>query len=155
MDSAIIKVIDQVQKCNDYEARAWEDFKQIGRVLNDEFAKNLYYQVVNYRKNIKMILRYLKTDLRTSFEGLMARAVDQLDDIKIKVAQLRDSGIDLVYESKMIHEGNPSVEEDLPQPKKQSKKAGIWGSVMNVFKMLENLIWWLPRKLLALLGIKF
>lgn len=160
MDNAVIKVIDQVQKCNDYEARAWEDFKQIGRVLNDELAKNLYYQIVNYRKNIKMILRYLKTDLHTSFEGLMARAVTLLEEIKKTVVQLRENGIDLVYEAKMIHEGarysdQANQIEEQSSPKKSSKKSGIWGGVLNILGMLKNLVLWLPRKLFGLFGIKF
>lgn len=156
LDGAIIKVIDQVQKCNDYEALAWEDFKKIGRILNDELAKNLYYQVVNYRKNIKINLHYLKADLRTSFEALMVRAVNKLDEIKKTVSQLRDGGIDLVYESKMMHEGGASLkkestdQESVPV-KKQSKKTGLIGGILNVFKMLGNLILWLPRKLLSLL----
>jgi hypothetical protein len=157
MDQAIINVIDQVQKCNDYEARAWEDFKQIGRVLNDELAKSLYYQVVNYRKNIKMILRYLKSDLHPSFEGLMARAVTLLDEIKKTVVQLRENGIDLVYESKMIHEGARYSEQAEAQSHSQKpvKKTGIWGAVQNILGMLKDLVLWLPRKLFGLFGIKF
>lgn len=157
LDDAIIKVIDQVQKCNDYEALAWEDFKKIGRVLNDELAKNLYYQVANYRKNIKINLRYLKTDLRKSFEVLTVKTLGTLDEIKKMVVQLRDSGIDLVYESKMMHESsvNTPIDEEPAPVKKQSKKNGFFGKILNAFKMLGNLLLWLPKKLLNLFGWKF
>jgi len=158
MDNIIIKVIDQVQKCNDYEANAWQDFKEIGRVLSDDLAKKLYYQVVGYRKNIKLILAYLTTDLKATFENFMAHSVAKLDEIKLSVQILREGGIDLAYESKIMQEGanytpeNSSQEE--PAPKKAPKKAGLLGAFINALKMLGNLLLWLPRKLLGWVGIK-
>ena len=160
MDSVIVKVIDQVQKCNDYEAKAWEDFKQIGRVLNDEMAKKLYYQVVNYRKNIKLILNYLRTDLKASFEGLVTHSKAELDEIKRVVGELRDGGVDLVYELKAVDEGvmypeKSDQDKQEPEAKKIKKATGLWGVIIDTLKILSNIILWLPRKIFSLFGIKF
>lgn len=162
LDNAIIKVIDQVQKCNDYEASAWSDFKQIGRVLNDEVAKNLYYQVANYRKNIKMILGYLKVDLHASFEMLMAHAVTVLDEIKAAVIQLRKSGIDLVYESKIRHEeARYSDESSQTSQQQDSQSKNKWHSfqflskTLGFLRKLGDLFWSLLKTILGWVGIKF
>lgn len=160
MDNVIIKVIDQVQKCSEYEAKAWEDFKQIGRVLSDDTAKTLYYQVANYRKNIKLILNYLKIDLKLAFDGLIESSKLKLADISKNISVLHDNGINLAYEFKALSEGPVLLDQQVEdgqvktEPKKLPKTPGIWGTIMHAFKTLWDIVLWLPRKILGLLGIK-
>jgi len=166
MDSVIIKVIDQVQKCNEYERKAWEDFKQIGRVLNDESARKLYYQVASYRKNSKLILNYLKTDLKNSCESLISRVKIKLSQIKKITSELKDAGIDLKYELKALDQDqayrkdlgqlvDKSEEKIQPQEHKPKNKSGFWAVFLNSLQTLWQLILWLPRKILGLFGMKF
>lgn len=160
MDNVIIKVIDQVQKCSEYEAKAWEGFKQIGRVLSDDTAKTLYYQVANYRKNIKLVLNYLKIDLKLAFDGLIESSKLKLTDVSKNITVLHDNGIDLAYEFKALNEGPILLDQQMEsaqtktEPKKLPKAPGMWGTVMHIFKTLWDIVLWLPRKMLGLLGIK-
>ncbi len=160
MDQVIIKLIDQAKQCNEYEAKAWADFKQIGRILNDESAKELYYQVANYRKNIKLVLNYLKKDLKIAFDLLVSKSKTKLAEIKKAISELSDSGINLSYELKALNDDlnyradrAKYGEEPVTQPKK-TKKPTVWGSILGSLAWLWDLILWLPRKLLGLLGIK-
>jgi len=166
LDSVIIKAIDQVQKCSEYERKAWEDFKQIGRVLSDESARKLYYQVVSYRKNSKLILNYLKNDLRTSFENLISRVKAKLNQIKKITSELKDAGIDLKYELKALEQdqiyrkdrvqlADTSQNERKSESAKSKKQSGFWGIFLDSLQGLWQLILWLPRKLLGLFGVKF
>ena len=161
LDSVIVKVIDQTHKCSDYEAKAWEDFKQIGRVLNDMKAKELYGQVVNYRKNIKAVLSYLQNDLKSSFDALMAQAKNKISDIEKVTKELHSGGIDLVYELKAMDEGvsvagdTADDQDEEPAPKKSKKASGIWAVVLKSLKSLLDALLWLPRKFMGLFGVKF
>jgi hypothetical protein len=159
MDSVVAKVIDQTYKCNDYESKAWADFKQIGRVLNDEKAKELYYQVRNYRKNIKSVLEYLQQDLKISFDSLTNQAKKKIKEVQATVNELHDAGVNLAYEFKSMNEGVGETqdlddEEDEPAPKKK-KVSGIWGIVLSSLKAIWNVILWLPRKIMGFFGVKF
>lgn len=166
LDSVVVKAIDQVQKSNEYERKAWEDFKQIGRVLNDESARQLYYQVASYRKNSKLILKYLKTDLKNSFENLIARLKAKLSQIKKITGELKDAGIDLKYELKALDQdriynkdgaklADTSEEDVKPASQKAKSKTGFWSVVFDSLGLLWQLILWLPRKILGLFGLKF
>lgn len=159
LDSLMLQVVDQAQKCADYESKAWVDFKQIGRVLNDHKAQELYYQVESYQKNVQLVLQYLKTDLKNSFEKYGKQALQKLDKIDQLIQELRDAGIDLSYEFKAMNEGTGKLPIEAqpvaPTAKKPVKSTGIFGMFMNILSSLWNLLLFLPRKLLGLVGIKF
>lgn len=166
LDSVVIKAIDQVQKSNEYERKAWEDFKQIGRVLNDESARKLYYQVISYRKNIKLILNYLKTDLKRTFESLISKMRAQLSQIQKITNELKDAGIDLKYELKSLNQGqiyrkdigkevDASSDQVDQKPSKSKDKSGFWFIILDSLNFLWQVILWLPKKLLGLFGLKF
>jgi hypothetical protein len=159
LDSLMLQVVDQTQKCADYESKAWVDFKQIGRVLNDHKAQELFYQVESYQKNIQLVLQYLKGDLKDSFDKYGKQALQKLLKIGQLAQELKDAGIDLVYEFKAMDEGVGQLPVE-PQPakevvKKPVKSGGFFGMVMNILSSLVNLLLFLPRKLLGLVGIKF
>lgn len=160
MDQVIIKLIDQAKLCNEYEAKAWADFKQIGRILNDESAKELYYQVANYRKNIKLVLNYLKKDLKKTFDVLVLKANNKFAEIKKNISELNDSGINLTYELKAINDdlnyradqSRDGYESQVEAQPKKNKKPTVWGSILSSLSWIWNLILWLPRKILGLFG---
>lgn len=161
LDNVIIKVIEQVRKCNDYESRAWEDFKQIGRVLNDETAKALYYQVSNYADNIKLVLAYLQNDLKNAFKMVVERIKGKVGKLGQLIDELHDGGLDLVYESKVLDGKIDTRAKDLqpkpaaPEKKSKASTPGWWGVVVNSLQGLWDILLWLPRKLFGLFGIKF
>lgn len=166
LDNVIMKVIDQARKCNEYEAKAWDDFKHIGRVLNDETAKKLYYQVVNYRKNSKLILNYLRVDLKKAFNLLVDRSKNKLAEIKKAAQELKEAGIDFAYELKALdndliyrtdrHDSSKEDEHEVKNESKKTKKpVGFWGALVDSLQFLWEIILWFPRKLFGLFGIKF
>ena len=161
MDDVIINVITQVQKCNDYEVQSWQIFKQIGRMLNDLNAKEEYYKIVNYRKNIKSINNYLKIDLKESFDKMATYSINKIENIKQIVTQLHQAGIDMVYEFKNMNEGVSysdqvqTNQEEEPAPVRKNQKNSFITNILNFIKMLVNFLLWLPRKLFGLIGIKF
>ncbi len=156
-DSLMLQVVDQVQKCADYESKAWVDFKQIGRVLDDHKAQDLYQHVDSYQKNIQVVLKYLKGELYSVFTKYSQHATQKLISIDKMMQDLKGAGIDLGYEFKAMAEGavqapQPEVQKVAPKP---VKSAGVWGMLANILSSLINLLLFLPKKLLGLVGIKF
>src|SRR3990172_6656360 len=45
IDDALIKLMDQINRVRQYEAQAWDNFKEIAHILNDIRARELYYMI--------------------------------------------------------------------------------------------------------------
>jgi hypothetical protein len=118
IEDALTELINQINKSREYERKAWSDFKEIGRVLNDKKAKVLFYQIDASLKNVQNILNYAKGDLNNFFDTILSRAKSLLDSISAQVNSLSKEGLNL----KEKFEEYKKLDEQKEQESKKRKE---------------------------------
>lgn len=63
LGKAIIQLNQLIEECAKYEKHAWQNFKEIGQILNDEKARVLYYGIEADYKNVEAIYNYIGGEL--------------------------------------------------------------------------------------------
>lgn len=92
IDETLMQAFKTIDECRDYETKAWSTFKSIGKELDDKKARNLYYQMNNYKQNVEQKITYLKNTLLPYLHNVLVAKIDMniakinqsLDDLKIK-----------------------------------------------------------------------
>jgi hypothetical protein len=96
VSKTMIKAFQEIDACNALEAKAWNNFKEIGMVLDDKKARVLYYEIENFYKNIEKKIDYLQSNLLTYLENqLSAKITQQTSQIQTTVNSLKAKGLDL------------------------------------------------------------
>lgn len=99
LDDSLDEVMTQVTKsigaCRTFEKKAWENYKLIGKELNDKRAKDLYYQMESFNQSIMKQIEYLKGELASYFSGNLQKISDAVAGLKTEIADLKSSGTDL------------------------------------------------------------
>lgn len=139
LDQALNTLFKQIDVCNEYEQRAWTNFKSIARELNDQEARKSYYQTEALLGDIKKIQTYLNGPFTTYFEQTVQVAREYAQKITTNMQNLRNQGIDLQKEALRLEN-----ERDEPQPKpkttkevvKEKEKSGFFGGIMQFFRSL-------------------
>ncbi len=131
----------QINKCREYEKNAWNDFKEIGRILNDKKAKALFYQIEGYLKNVQSIFNYINVDLKKYFDGLLDKADKLATSILSKIEELNNQGFNIKEEYQKIKqiEEQREIEAALKKRKaeegvKPKPKQGWLDSIIGWFK---------------------
>jgi len=170
MDDSLAEVIKQIELCRDYEKKAWTNLKEIGQVLNDKKAKSLLYQVEGYLSNVNKIKTYVSGELQKYFSDLVEQYSKLVNSVVNNLEVLKRSGLDLSKELKFAkdlkaglvnnssNDKNNSKDDNLNNKNKKSKKSKKtdWlDSLSNFFKILLEILLFIPRKLAGLVGIKF
>jgi hypothetical protein len=158
-DELIQQVMEQKSQVSRYEREAWDNMREIARILSDTKARELYYQVDAAWRNIKNIHRYIEQDLQRSFDQLIANAKQQTERIKGAMQTLKEKGIDLKSNiEKMNNEAELTGEAQEEMPTEAVKPQPKKGIVAKVTSMLSgalssiiNVIMWVPRKLWMLI----
>lgn len=119
VDKALLQFVDQINKLRHYEQQAWQDFKDIARVLDDKKARELFYKIDNAWQNIQKVQEYVEQTFTSSFEALVADVSKQIERIKSNVAELKERGI-ILHITKQV--GDQEEEED-------QKEQGFFGSI--------------------------
>lgn len=123
IDNKIQETMDQafktVGECLDYENRAWQAFKSIGKELDDKKARNLYYQMNNYKQNLDQKITYLKTMLLPYMQRELGSKIDtSIAKINTAIEHLKAKGLDL---EKIMHK----VQEDDQATLHEHKKSAV------------------------------
>lgn len=119
VDKALLQFVDQINKLRHYEQQAWQDFKDIARVLDDKKARELFYKIDNAWQNIQKVQEYVEQTFTSSFEALVADVSKQIDRIQSNVAELKERGI-ILHITKQVGDQD---EED------GQKERGFFGSI--------------------------
>lgn len=90
VDDVVTQLVDQVNKAREYEKNAWQDFKEIGRVLNDKKAKVLFYQIEANLKSIQSIQNYLNNELHKYYQDLLDTTDTTSNSIVTKINELEN-----------------------------------------------------------------
>ena len=97
IDQTLMQAFKTIDECRDYEAKAWTTFKLIGKEIDDKKARNLYYEINNFKQNIDQKSNYLSSSLLPYLHNvLVAKIESNISKINDSIAQLKQKGIDLV-----------------------------------------------------------
>lgn len=121
IDNVIMQLISQINKCREYEQKSWQDFKEIGRVLNDKKAKVLFYQIDTSYKNIQKIYEYITNKLKNHFDSLLEKSQDFADKITNAVQNLEKEGINLKQEFEKLQRTEEEIEKERFEAQQQSE----------------------------------
>ncbi len=143
IDDALDQVLTELNKhialCQDYEKQAWDDFKEIGRILNDKKAKALFYQVDGYQKNIQKILEYVSGPLKKFFDDQVSKTKKNCEDLNQELKQLAAGGLDLRLELDIIAGRIPEPVD--PAAKKAKPNQGWFSSISDGVINFFSYIW--------------
>lgn len=118
IDQTLMQAFKTIDECREYETKAWSSFKAIGKELDDKKARNLYYQMNNYKQNIDQKSSYLNATLLPYLHNvLVAKIENNISKINESIAQLKTKGVDL---EKIM---SKSQEDDLIQIHAREKSA--------------------------------
>ncbi len=96
IDQTLMQAFKTIDECREYETKAWDSFKAIGKELDDKKARNLYYQISNYKQNIDQKITYLKSTLLPYLHNVLVAKVEMnISKINDAVEKLKTKGIDL------------------------------------------------------------
>lgn len=159
LDFAISTLMEQLQKANEYEQEAWTLFKEIGRVLDDQKAREYVLKIKHIHRNIKEIEGYIKGKFTAYFDQLIATIKDSVAGVTATMDQLTEKGINLSeYLKKLKQEDfEDEIEEDVQevcQPKADERGffdrwiispvssffGAIWQGIVTVVSWPYNLI---------------
>lgn len=90
LDDAITKLTEQVEQAQQYERQAWQDFKEIARVLNDKKAQEIFYKITAAAENTSSIAKYMQGPFSQRFEKLLTDIRSQVDQVKGSVQALKE-----------------------------------------------------------------
>jgi hypothetical protein len=104
IDEALNTLFEQINKVREYEGDAWDNFKEIARVLNDIKARELYYTMDIIAKNIEDIQAYIQQDYTRHFNQLSSTAKQQIDRLKKAIDTMRERGLDLGKQLELLEQ---------------------------------------------------
>jgi len=78
IDEALDTLFQQIDTCNDYEQKAWENFKEIARELDDKQARVLYYHTETLHKDCLKIQTYINTPFTSYFDEIVESAKEHM-----------------------------------------------------------------------------
>lgn len=128
LDDSLLKLNEQLQQARSYEQQAWENFKAINRELSDKRARELYYAMDTYWRNLNNINTYISDSFSTYFDQLTDRVKQEIDKIKTTMDALKEKGIDIQVQAQKLKAGKPAETEEEETPT-VSEPAGIGGTI--------------------------
>ncbi|TET36204.1 hypothetical protein E3J61_01030, partial [Candidatus Dependentiae bacterium] len=111
VENAIMMLVEQANKMRNYEQQAWQDFKNIARVLDDKKARELYYKVDGAWRNIQELKQYVENKFSTGFDQLVERVVQQVQKVDAAMQTLKEKGIELKRAEQDADEDEDEAEE--------------------------------------------
>ncbi|MFT6765721.1 MAG: hypothetical protein ACJAZS_000607 [Alteromonas naphthalenivorans] len=154
LDEAFEVLFKQIDVCNKYEQKAWNNFKEIARELNDKEARKLYYDTEGLYKDVQKVSQYISGAFATYFNQTIQSAHDHTAKISSQMNALKHEGIDLVKEAEVLEK------DEVPEPKKDDKKTkskpvkkGWWYRLGERFgKFIDKVIDLIPVKIRVWFG---
>ncbi len=142
IEDALMRLLEQLNQAKHYEQQAWANFKAINRELSDKKARELFYSMDTYWRNLNSINSYLTDAFAKYFDQLTQKIEQETDKIKTNVQALSEKGISLQAQALAMKQECklPAKEEALPEEPEESTgfMGTIWGWVKAPFSLVSN-----------------
>lgn len=130
VDESLSLLLEQMRAIRSYDMQAWDAFKEIARVVDDEKARQLYYVVETSWRNIKDIGDYLGHSFAAHFDQLMFTAQEQTARVSQVLAALKEKGIDFKKQVEQIMEPTlvEKIEKEAVEEEEEPEEQGFFSS---------------------------
>ncbi len=146
VENAIVMLVDQISKIRNLEHQAWQDFKNIARVLDDRKARELFYKVDAAWRNIKDLQLYVGQTFAGRFDKLIAQVKEDINRVDQEVSAIKESGIDL--KQRLLSTQRAQMEEEQEEePPKGMLTRFIIDPIKGIFSGIWSVITWPYYKL--------
>lgn len=137
IDESIMLLADQINRARNYENSAWQEFKAIGKELNDKRARERYYSMDAIMKSIQDIDAYIKGAFSQHFQALSNSAKEHVERVKTAVKTLQERRIDLKIEAEKLENADKqvSVEET------EEVQPGFFASIFHAIGKFFSSLW--------------
>ncbi len=143
LEDALIKLLEQVNQARSYEQSAWDNFKAINRELSDKRARELYYNMDSYWKNLNNINAYLTDSYTKYFEQLTGKVKEEVDSIQGTIQGLKEKGVDIKMQAQKLRTGCKITdsEQEAQQPQESTGiLSTIWGWIKAPFVLIGDTV---------------
>jgi hypothetical protein len=162
-DRAVEKVLEQKKRASQYETEAWDTLREIGRVVNDTKASELFYKMDAALRTVKDIAKYVEQEVNGLFDKLLSNAREQTERIKTALQALKEQGVDLKARVQEAQEHDlardaaaaeeaTEKEKTKAAPEKTGWASRLYQAVIDVtlwqfLQSIWDVIMWLPRRI--------
>ena len=140
LDQTMLKLNTQVTACRSYEKNAWENFKTIGRELNDKKARVLFYEMEGFLKTVEKNREYISGQLWQYVNDTVASIKTKFDELATAVSAARQKGVDLTNEFNRFVQADRQKEELVVAPEPQKPAPVVpqtwWGTLVGGIKVI-------------------
>ena len=149
IDEALGTLMNQINRVRQYEEQAWQNFREIARILDDTKARELYYMIEGTARNIKNISNYIEQDFLKHFTTLINETTKHITRIQNQIKSLKEKGVSFKRQSELlkVEEQTPQTDQDDESEEKAAKPkrpVGWFGwissGVTNFFNIIFSFI---------------
>jgi len=140
LEDALLKLTEQLHQAKYYEQQSWEIFKAINREISDKKARELFYTMDTYWRNLNSINAYLSDAFSTYFEQLIQKLTQESDKIKTSVQALSEKGISLQAQSLAMRKECKMPAQDEEQEQETEQTTGFLGGAWKIIMAPFNAI---------------
>jgi hypothetical protein len=127
IDTALMKLMEQINLSRNYERQSWNNFKDINRELSDKKAREDYYKMDTSWKNVNNINSYIASQFTQYFDELVNKIVQETEGIKSQVKALREKGIDITEQGQQLA-SQGALKFSSERPEEEAKEVQEEGS---------------------------
>ncbi len=138
VENAMVMLVDQISKIRNIEQQAWQDFKNIARVLDDRKARELFYKVDAAWRNIKDLKQYVEQTFAGRFDNLIAKVKEDIKRVDQEVSAIKESGIDL--KQRLLSAQRVQMEEE-EQEEEEAPKGIFTRFIIDPIKGIFSGVW--------------
>lgn len=146
LDTSLAQLVDHMLDIRVYDRQAWDAFKEIARVIDDQEARRLYYAVDTAAHNIKDIGDYLGNAFYAHFDQLISTIREQTEKMTLTVKALREKGIDFKKQVEFLTAPRPAPEKAHDVAEKdegEQESQGFFATYfINPLKMVYDTVVW-------------
>jgi hypothetical protein len=139
LEDAVMMLLEQINKIRRLEQTAWQNFKDIARVLDDKKARELYYKVDNAWRNVQELQNYIEQTYSTTFEQLVEHIKEKIQKVEAAIETLKVKGVDL---KKQLQAQEIAAEDEETTTSKGFFTRYISDPIKNFFAAFWQLLRW-------------
>ncbi|GEM_PF-1925844 len=151
IDDALTQLVEQINLARKYKKTAQALFKKIGKILDHDKARELYYKMDASWQSIKDIGKYINGTFSKHFNKIIQNAQQQTARIKASMDVLEKEGLGFKEQFKKLQGGDTEKQKEEKQKKRLAlqkelekdtqKSPGWFGRVISSVKSTFNSIW--------------
>ena len=125
IDEALDTLFKQIDVANQYEQKAWDNFKDIARELNDKIARKSYYETEGLLKDVQSVHSYITSQFSSYFNQTLQTARTHSQSISSQVQALKQAGVDLKKEAGVLEQAQEAerLKKELSEHDKEFEAA--------------------------------